>query len=209
MFVTTPLVALPFTYKINVTGTGVWKGITIHTIPQELIVKPPAVSMLVTLTPASITTRAGGSGNTVINVASVDYFWGFLSVSAIMSGGAVNFTSGINGAYYMPLAASANATVTPAINIGMTITVGSSTPPGNYVALLTVYSLATAYQGAYSTQVPVQVNVQAPAAHAANTVFGLPTPIYYGILGALAIPLITLSLLTIRRREKEDTSWRQ
>jgi hypothetical protein len=206
--VTTPTVALPFTYKINVTGIGVWNGVTIHTIPCTLTVKPPSVSMLVSLTPASITVHAGGSESAVINVASFDYFWGYMSVSAIMSGGAVNFTAGIDGYYYIPLAGSANASVTPSINIGMTVTVTTSTPPGTYVALLTVYSLATAYQGAYSTRVPVQVNVLAPVAHAANSVLGLPTPVYFGILGALAVPLIILSVLTYRRREKEDSNWR-
>jgi hypothetical protein len=211
VFVTTPPDAVPFNYKINVTGTGLWNGVTINTIPCTLTVKPPSVSMLVSLTPASITVRAGGSGSAIINVASVDYFWGYMSVSAVMSGGAVTFvaqTNGYSGYYYIPPTGSSNASIIPSINIGMTVSVTTSTPPGNYVALLTVYSLKTLYQSAYSIQVPVQVSVQAPVAHAANTVFGLPSPVYFGILGALAIPLIILSVLTYKRREKEDTSWR-
>ena len=199
--VTAPVTSLPFKYQLNVNatyGSMVAQG--------YLTVLPPPVSLNVTVHPSTLFVRAGALSTTTISVQSVDYFWGFLSASAIMSGAAVSFNSSI---YYIALPNSANVSYTPWQSIGMTVNVTTSTPPGNYVALLTVYSLATNYQRAFSTQVEVPVVIEAASGAAAGRVLGLPSTLYFGILAALAIPLIVLSVLTYVRREKEDEhDWR-
>lgn len=199
--VTTPLTSLPFKYQLNINAT--YGSMFSY---RALIVLPPPVSLSVTVHPTTIFVRAGTLSSTTITVQSVDYFWGFLSASAIMSGAAVTFNSSI---YYIALPNSANVSYTPWQSIGMTVNVTTSTPPGNYVALLTVYSLATLYQRAFSTQVEVPVVIESALGAPAGRVFGLSSTFYFVILGALAIPLIVLSVLTYVRREREDDhDWR-
>lgn len=206
IYVTTPLTSQPFLYKINLTATGMGENGPLYATPQTLTIMPPLASLLVHLSPAVVVVIAGSSGSTSINALSVDYFWGFSYVSAIMSGGTVTFD---HTSQYIPLPNSASASFTPSGNFSISIAVPSNAIPGNYIVLLTVYSLTTAYQKAVTEQIAVAVTVQAGPSHV--SILGLTPPVYFGILGALVVPLAFFSALTLRsrRREEKDETWKQ
>lgn len=203
--ITTPIVSLPFVYLINVTGTSSQNPAAggqflFHT--QALIVKPPSPSFTITINPATITVRAGLTSSVRITVTSVDYFWQYVYLSATMSGGAASFDS---NSYYMPLPNSKFANITESVNFTLSVYVPIDQVPGHYIVLLTVY------QSPLTQTIGIPVVITSLSSfHSANpTILGLSPTIYFGILGALAIPFIALSVYAHRKaREEEDEDWK-
>lgn len=205
--ISTPVVSLPFVYMINVTGSAtlIASGGVIFQLShvQQLVVKPPSPSFAVTVVPGTIVVRAGLTSSVVINVRSVDYFWQYVYLSATMSGGAASFDS---NSYYVPLPNSRFANVTQSVNFTLSVYVPIDQVPGHYIVLLTVYQSPLTQ----TIGIPVVITSLSPFHSASNpTILGLSPVIYFGILGALVIPFIALSVYTYRRgREEEDEDWR-
>lgn len=205
--VSTPVVSLPFVYMINVTGTATLVasgGVVFHLLHvQQLVVKPPSPSFAVTIIPGTIVVRAGLTSSVTINVRSVDYFWQYVYLSATMSGGAASFDS---NSYYVPLPNSKFANVTESVNFTLSVYVPIDQVPGHYIVLLTVYQSPLTQ----TIGIPVVITSLSPFHSASNpTILGLSPLIYFGMLGALVIPFIALSVSTYRKaREEEDEDWK-
>ena len=204
--VSTPIVSLPFFYKINATASSslaTSKGTLQLSHERELDVRPPSPSFLVIVDPKTITVRAGLTSGVTITVRSIDYFWGFVYLAAIMSGGAASFD--IN-TYYVPLPDSIYSNVTESANFTLTVYVPIDQVPGHYIVLVTVYqNLLTQTIG-----IPVVITSLYPFHSASNpSILGLSPLVYFGILGVLVIPFIALSVYTYRKtREEEDEDWK-
>lgn len=204
--VSTPIVFLPFGYTINVTAraTLITSGTTrLLSHVQSLIIKPPQPSFAISVNPATIVVRAGLTSIVTITVMSVDYFWQYLYLSATMSGGTASFDT---NSYYVPLPNSKYANVTESANFTLSVYVPIDQVPGHYIVLLTVYQSPLTQ----TIGIPVIITSLSPFHNVSNpTILGLSPPIYFGILGALVIPFIALSVYTYRKaREEEDEDWK-
>ena len=204
--ISTPVLALPFVYLVNVTAVSPQSNaqgspLLVHT--QALIVKPPPPSFTISVSPATIVVRAGLTSSVTINVRSVDYFWQYVYLSATMSGGAASFDS---NSYYVPLPNSEYANVTESVNFTLSVYVPIDQVPGHYIVLLTVYQSPLTQ----TIGIPVIITPLSPFHSVSNaTILGLSPLIYFGILGTLVIPFIALSLYTYKKtREEEDEDWK-
>jgi hypothetical protein len=204
--ISTPVLALPFIYLINVTAVSPQSkapGSPLLVRTQVLIVKPPPPSFTITINPATIVVRAGLTSTVTINVRSVDYFWQYVYLSATMSGGAASFDS---NSYYVPLPNSKYANITESVNFTLSVYVPIDQVPGHYIVLLSVYQSPLTQ----TIGIPVVITSLSPFHSVSNpTILGLSPLIYFGVLGVLVIPFIALSVYTYRRaREEEDEDWK-
>jgi len=207
LIISTPVVSLPFVYLINVTGSATLiasGGVVFQLVHvQQLVVKPPLSSFVVSINPATIVVRAGLTSSVTINVRSVDYFWQYVYLSATMSGGAASFDS---NSYYVPLPNSKYDNVAESVNFTLSVYVPIDQVPGHYIVLLTVYQNPLTQ----TIGIPVVITSISPFHAVSNpTVLGLSPPIYFGILGASVIPFVLLSVYSFRKaREDEDEDWK-
>lgn len=211
--ITTPFMALPFLYTINVTATGqsVSSGSTFQLIQmRQLIIKPPAPTFMVVITPPRLIMRAGLTSSVQITITSEDYAWQYLYLSATMSGGSANFD---NNSFYVPLPNTPFGNIQESANFTLTVQVPTDQVIGPYEVLLTVYQNSPiASQNAPTQTIGIPVTVASSSLfHAVSnpTVLGLSPPTYFGILGLLVIPFIILSVYSYRKaREDEDEDWK-
>lgn len=198
--ISTPADGLPFEYDVYVNGSSNQLS---H--QQELIIKPPKPSLVIPSL-GNISVKQGHITSSTVRAYSGDYFWGFVYASALMSGGAVSFD---HSDVYMNLPDNSVASYVPSVTFTFSLFVGANTIPGNYIALVTIYSVADHGQAAVTYQVAQPVTVESYVAPV--SILGLSPPIYFGILGALVIPLGLLTIQTYRRArsEKEDSDWRK
>jgi hypothetical protein len=204
--ISTPVLALPFVYHVNVTAVSPQSNVAGSPLlvqTRTLDIKPPAPSFTIIINPATIVVRAGLTSSVTITVGSVDYFWQYVYLSATMSGGAASFDS---NSYYVPLPNSKYASVTESVNFTLSVYVPIDQVPGHYIVLLTVYQSPLTQ----TIGIPVVITSLSPFHSASNpTILGLTPLIYFGILGALVIPFIALSINTYRKaREEEDDDWK-
>lgn len=181
--ITVPLSQLAFKYLINVTAIG---G-SLPPVVSPIIVRPPPASFSASVKPSSMTIRAGSSASSTITISSQDYLLGFVYIGAVMNGGAANLTT--TRVFVLP-SSSANSTVNVAI--------GTGAVPGHYILLLTLYQV-----GGQTTNVPVNIIVTGAVVHSGSLILGLSPPVYFGILGVLAVLLALLSVQTYRK-SRED-----
>ena len=196
---TVPFLAEPFTYFINVTAShrfsSTWQNVT-----QSLKIVPPKPSLAIDVIPSFVYIRAGQSVNVSITVWSVDYFVGNAYVSAVMSGGRASFDHYIS---WIALPNSTYSSNTPSANYTLTIKVGARTIAGNYVVLLTAYSIANGPQAATSTQGIILITIANPTLfHTSSTpitLLGLDPTIYFLAIGIVAVPFAVLGILALRK----------
>lgn len=209
--VTVPVLSLPFLYTINVTAMAstISGGATFQlSQTQRLIITPPPPSFNITITPPRLVMRAGLTSSVVINVASVDYAWQYLYLSATMSGGEANLD---NNTYYMPLPNTQYASTNESKNFTLTVQVPADQVSGPFGVILTVYQNSPKQSQNAPTQTIVIPVYVISLAHDLPTskILGLSPLIYFGILGVLVIPFIGLSLYTYRKaREDQDEDWK-
>ena len=192
--ISVPLSRFAFIYRINVTATS---G-SLSPVVSQINVQPPPATFSTNVGSGSIDVEAGRSANSTIIISSVDYLYGFVYISAEMSGGAASLST--TRVFLLPNG-TANSTAT--------VTIGANTVPGHYLLLLTIYQLGSQTNGVPSqtTSVPVTILVtgiaHARSLSSPNLILGLSPPVYFGILGVLAAILGALSVQTYRK-SKED-----
>ncbi|MBO0887952.1 hypothetical protein J2P12_02515 [Candidatus Bathyarchaeota archaeon] len=186
-----------YRYLINITGRGRSADNRDVNATAQLVVTPPPYDLSPVVTPTILTIRAGQSGYATLSISGVNYFIGSVYASSTMSGGTARY--------------SANTT-TPRIDLGkpfsfsLNITIDPSTPPGNYIVLLTAYS-GTGIARSITESVTVEAGshrvTQLP-----TTILGLTVPVYFGILGGLAAIFVLMTALVYRKnRLDRDEGW--
>ena len=215
---TTPVVSQPFVYQVNITASS---GSLQHN--QTLVVTFPLAGLAVTVNPGNITLQQGRTASSKITLWSVNYFFGFEYCSAVMSGGTASFDL---NTYYVPVPNSKYSPITPSGNFTISITVPPDAIPGNYIVLVTAYSVQTTKYVLPSSfqidwikpitrQFAIPVHIQRssilPAAPKPVTILGLTPLEYFAALGVLTVPLVVLSIRIYRTRreeQEEDADWR-
>ena len=218
--VSVPVVYLPFIYRINVTAVGAGQSGALYAI-QTLIITPPPATLSIAINPSTITAQAGHTIQAKIVASSVNYFWGFVYVSAVMNGGTASFDESVT---HLVLPDSATTPNTPTANFTISISVYADAVPGDYVVLVTVYSVETykytlpnSFQISYispaTMQVAIPVRIENPSIFhntSSPTIFGLSPTLYFIVLGVLATPFVVLTVQTYRKRreDSDDFDWK-
>ena len=209
--VTIPVLALPFTYRIDVLARASYStpGGTFQLFHnQSMFILPPPPSLLVAINPARLTLRAGLTGTFTITVTSVDYAWQYLYLSATMSGGEANLS---NDTYYMPLPNTQYGNISESVNFTLTVQIPADQVSGPFGVILTVYQNSPkASQNAPTQTLVIPVTVTSLYHASTNPrILGQSPSIYFEVLGALVIPFIILSIYSYRKaREDKDDDWK-
>jgi hypothetical protein len=205
---TPPLSTSRSIYYIFVTASHrfptFWQNIT-----EPIKIVPPAPSLAITTNPVELSVRAGQAANVTVTVWSVDFFYGYAYVSAVMSGGRASFD---HYSYFFPLQDPTNPVYAPAANYTLTIKIGARTIPGNYVILLAAYSITNGNQTATSTQASILLTVFNPTlfhtSSAPIKILGLAPSTYYMLVGIVAIPFAFLVGMAVRKwKDDQDDEY--
>lgn len=185
---------LPFEDDFFINATS---GSLTHTI--EVIAQPPPGDFTISASPATATVQAGNTQVVTIGVSSQDYFVGTVYILGTSKAGL--------GFSFDP--ASIFLNVSQTVFFKLKVTTDTSTTPGNHTIDLTVYGqlIGKAGQGLQPSLHTMGVTfiVSAPpqpAAARTPTFLGLQEPIFYGIIGGLAIILAILGLFEARRTNR-------
>lgn len=187
---------LPFEDDFFVNATS---GLLTHTI--EVIAQPPPGDISISANPATSTVFAGNTQVVSIGVSSQDYFVGTIYILGTSKSGL--------GFSFDPGSIFLNVSQTEFFKLK--VTTDTSTTPGNHTIDLTVYGqlIGKAGQGLQPTLhiMTVTFIVSSPPQAAASTptFLGLQEPIFYGIIGGLAIIFAIFGFLEARRTNRPKT----
>ncbi len=209
--ITPPSSASKVIYYVFVTGSHrfptFWQNVT-----EPIKIVPPPPSLAITTDPIQLSIQAGQGANATVTVLSVDYFYGYAYVSAVMQGGKASFD---HYSYFFPLPDPTHPLYIPSTNFTLMLKIGPRTIPGNYVILLTAYSITNGNQTATSTQASILLTIINPnlfhTSSAPITVLGLAPSMYYAFLGVVVVPFALLAGLAVRkwRDDKDETYLRE
>jgi hypothetical protein len=171
----TPDSPIPFVYRVNITATS---QSSTHTL--TIVVIPPQPDFSFLLSGAGHVIQAGESRTFTLTMTSIDYFKGQLYFFASSRFGfEEEFSPNAIGLDF-------GKTLTST----MTLTTDTNSQPGNHNVTLT--ALSTPSSGASVTHVIV-LTVTITQIPFSNTILGLQSLTYFGIIGALClVPIIAI-----------------
>jgi hypothetical protein len=184
---------IPFEDDFFIIATN---GSLTHT--TEVIAQPPPGDFSIATNPATATVQAGSSEVVSIAVASQDYFIGTVYVlGASKSGLGLSFDPG-----------SIFLNFSQTVFFNLKVTTDTLTTPGNHTIDLTVYGqqIGKAGQGLpsrqHTTTLAFIVTGTPQTVASTPTFLGLQEPVFYVIIGALALGLAVLGIFEIRRSNR-------
>ena len=183
----------PFEDDFFVNATG---GSLTHT--TEIIAQPPPGDFSVSTNPGTATVQAGNTEVVSIGVASQDYFVGTVYVlGASKSGVGLSFDPG-----------SIFLNFSQTVFFNLKVTTDTLTAPGNHTIDLTIYGqlIGKAGQGTaprqHATTLTLIVTGTPQTAAPAPTFLGLKEPVFYSMIGGLALLLAALGIFEVRRANR-------
>ena len=187
---------IPFEDDFFVNATS---GSLVHTV--EVIAEPPPGDFSISANPATSAVQAGNTEVVSIGVASQDYFVGTVYILGTSKSGL--------GFSFDPGSMFLNFSQT--VFFKLKVTTDTSTTPGNHTVELTVYGqlIGRAGQGIqpslHTITITLLVSALPQTAAPAPTFLGLQEPIFYGVIGSLAILLAVLGVLEVRRSNRPQS----
>ena len=185
----------PFTYLINVTAVSASNRNVNQT--ETLHVVPPPFDLDPIVTPAALTIHAGQTGTATLSVIGFNYFTGYIYPSSTLAGGTTKYDASYR---YMQNGIE--------IAFALNVTIDPATPPGSYLALLTVQGqtqLGATF--ARSIGVPITVMSTSHSVQLPTKILGLTVPVYFGILGGFAAIFVLLAALFYRKIRSDKDEW--
>jgi hypothetical protein len=161
-----------------------------------VVVRPPPGDFSISANPATATVQAGNTEVVSIGVSSQDYFVGTVYIFGTSKAGlGFSFDPG-----------SIFLNISQTVFFKLKVTTDSSTTSGDHTIDLTVYGQQIGIGGqgvaprlhAMNITLTVSTIQQVPA----RTFLGLQEPIFYGIIGGLAIIFAVLGILEVRRANR-------
>jgi hypothetical protein len=189
--ITTQSSPLPFEDDFIVNATS---GLLSRT--AEVVVRPPPGDFSISANPATATVQAGNTEFVSIGVSSRDYFVGTVYIFGTSKAGlGFSFDPG-----------SIFLNISQTVFFKLKVTTDASTTSGDHTIDLTVYGQQIGIGGqgvaprlhAMNITLTVSTIQQVPA----RTFLGLQEPIFYGIIGGLAIIFAVLGILEVRRANR-------
>lgn len=176
-------------FDVNATGVGI-NGLLVHRV--TVIAEPPPGDFSISANPGTVSVQAGTTEVVSIGVASQDYFAGTVYIlGASKSGLGLSFDPG-----------SIFINISQTEFFKLKITTDTSTALGNHTIDLTVYGQLIGKAGAgipprqhTTTFTLIVTGIQQAAT---PTFLGLQEPVFYGMIGGLALVLALLGFFEAR-----------
>jgi hypothetical protein len=179
--ISTPDSPTPFIYHVNITAASRFSS---HTVTVTVI--PPQPDFSFSLSDGGRRIQSGESGKFAITTTSIDYFKGELHLFASSRFGFEEaFSSQV---ITLDFGNSSTSTIT--------LTTNANSAPGNYNVTLT--ALGITLTGASVTHVIV-LTVTISQIPPLNTILGLQPLTYLGVIAALSLATIALTVREVRR----------